>query len=590
MYKIGDDPPIANTVSYFSKYVSCEAFLLFLRFLGIATASFGGTGGQGPKIGFWYIIASMRNNLLAPEIQPILEFYQDLEERLQKGDGQEKIKVGDTFSSVASFYERVRYTIDFKKENLLRRNAIERIIKRLLWEKGEGNLTALAETLIKELIWAKYVPNNFYPAGKVAETSAIIAKYLTLAVKFEKGWKDWLMGLASCEIEESLDPSLVSYDVFSMAIESWFKKNFDWTDVGLSDEEKENQLAVAIHRSLFRSDEQKNAYFLVRRLVKGWNRLDESEVANRGQEIVQALAKIRASLKNPQQAKLYRYVQKQVAAFQILKNLIEEGPTAARELMAKPDEFTQAIYEICEDRYDEIKQRVNLGIVRSIIYIFVTKIIFAIAIEIPYEVYFLQHLSWLPLVSTVIVPILFVFLVALTIRRPGNENTAKIAQTIFDFVYAQPPAEKVSFSLSGKKKGLSYQVFSAIYGILFVLVFSLIAYFLAKAGYDIIGIGIFFIFLSLVLLFAYRVKFSASELNVTTIKESLASHLMTNLTLPFLDLGVWLADKFASLNFFILLFDFLVEAPLKNIIGILNEWTTYLKERKEEAIEIPVER
>jgi len=530
------------------------------------------------------------DNRLASEILPVLDFYRDLGGEVKKKDWQDKIKVGDTFSSVASFYERIRYTIDFKKENLLRRNAIERIVKRLLWEKGEGNLTAVAETLIKELIWAKYVPNDYYPVGKVTEVSGIVAKYLSLSTRFEKGWKDWLMGLASCEIEENLDLSIVAYDVFSMAIESWFKKNFDWTDGGISSEEKENQLAVAIHRSLFRSDEQKNAYFLLRRLVKNWNTLSQEELTQRGKEIADALIKIRASLKNPQQAKLYRYVQKEVAAFQILKNLIEENPGAARDLMAKPGEFTQAIYEICEARYDEIRKRVNLGIVRSIIYIFITKIIFAIAIEIPYELYFLQHLSWLPLVSTVIIPILFVFLVALTIRRPGNDNTAKIAETIFDFVYAHPVTRKVAFNLVGKKKGLSYQVFSVIYGIVFVAVFSLIAYFLAKAGYDIIGIGIFFIFLSLVLLFAYRVKFAASELNVTSIKESLGSNLMANLTLPFLDLGVWLADKFASLNFFILLFDFLVEAPLKSILGILDEWTSYLKERKEEAIEIPVER
>jgi len=532
----------------------------------------------------------MESSLLASEVKPVLEYYQDLEKRLKRKDGRGKIKVGDTFSSVASFYERIRYTIDYKKENLLRRNAIERIVKRLLWEKGEGNLLSLSETLVKELIWAKYIKNDYYPVGKVAEISAIIVKYLFLSTRFEKGWKDWLVGVASCEIEESLDPSIVSYDVFSMAIESWFKKNFEWAGDGLDEVEKENQLAIAIHRSLFRSDEPKGAYFLLRRMVKGWNGMEKEDVAKRGEEIIKALVRIRSSLKNSFQSKLYRYVQKEVAAFQILKNLIEQNPGAAQSLMGNPDEFTKEIYEICEARYDEIRQRVNLGIVRSIIYIFITKIIFAIAIEIPYELYFLKQLSWLPLASTVMIPVLFVFLVALTIRRPGNDNTVKIAETIFDFVYEHKVTQKVSFSLTGKKRGLSYQVFSAIYGIVFVAVFSLIAYVLTKAGYDIIGIGIFFIFLSLILLFAYRVKFAASELNVTTIKESLASHLMSNLTLPFLDLGVWLADKFSQLNFFILLFDFLVEAPLKNIIGILNEWTSFLKERKEEAIEIPVER
>jgi hypothetical protein len=528
---------------------------------------------------------------LNPEIYPILEYYKEVENKLKAGvNSQEKIKVGDTFSSVASVYERIRYTIDYKKEHLLRRNAIERILKRLLWEKGEGDLNKISESVIRELIWAKYIKNNFYPLAKTSEISQVISKYLLISTKFEKGWKDWLMGLASCEIEENLDPMTLSFDIFSMAIESWFKKNFDWVGDNLPDSEKENQLAIAIHRSLFRSDEPKNAYYLLRRLVKNWNSLDKVSLEKRSDEISRVLVQIRLSLKNPCQSKLYRYVQKEVAAFQILKDLIEKNPEIASSLTLDPQEFIKKINEVCEEKYDEIKERVNTGIVRSVVYIFVTKIIFAIAIEVPYELYFLKRLSFLPMISTIIIPILFVFLVALTIRRPDEENTKKIIETIFDFVYKRDIRDKTEFSLSGKKRGLTYKIFTAIYGIIFIALFTLISYVLGKLGYDFVGIGIFFIFLSLILLFAYRVKFAASELSVVTIRESLASHLMTNISLPFLDLGVYLADKFSKLNFFILLFDFLVEAPLKNIIGILNEWTSYLKERKDEAIEIPVEK
>jgi hypothetical protein len=537
----------------------------------------------------------MENQKLSSEARAVLEYYRDLDRRLKQSRVGEKIKVGETFSSVASFYERVRYTIDFKKDNLLRRNAIERILRRLLWEKGETNLTGIAETLIKELIWARYVKNDFYPPAKIVEVAEIVAKYLQVSRQFAaegrsiKGGKDWLLGLASCEIEESLDPTVVSLDVFSMAIESWFRKRFNWLEPVLTEAEKESQLAIAIHRSLFRSDEPKNAYFLLRRQVKGWNGLTLEGVKERSGEITTALVLIKTGLKNPFQSKLYRFVQKEVASFQILKSIIEENPEA-EALMTNWEALNREIYETCETRYDEISRRVNTGIVRSVIYIFVTKIIFALAVEVPYELYFLGALSILPLVSTIIIPLLFVFLVALTIRRPGEENTHKIAATIFDFVYLKDEAPPAEFTLTRAKRGLSSSVFAAVYGLIFILVFSLIAYVLTKVGYNLVGIGIFFIFLSLVLLFAYRVKFSASELNVAFLKESLASHLMTNLTLPFLDLGVWLADKFASLNFFVLLFDFLVEAPLKNIIGVLNEWTSYLKERKEEAVEIPVER
>ena len=537
-------------------------------------------------------------NNLSSEIVPLLFYYDDLLRRVSIKDFGPKFKVGEALSSVASFYERLRYAVDYKKEHLLRRNAIERILKRNLWEKGEGNTLILGEVLLKELTWARYVKNNYYPLSKIKEIAGIISKYLVLsrnfAIEFEGGgeikWKDWLMGVASCEIEESLDPQVSSVDVLSMAVESWFNKKFNWVDAGLTAEEKEDEVAIAIHRSLIRGDESQNAYYLLRRLYKNWNSVGGEEVEKNKMEIYKISLRIRKSLVSPIQSRLYRFIQKEVSAFQILKSLIDENLENAKEIFKDPGMLTSKVVEVCDERYGEISSRVNRGIVRSVIYIFVTKIFFAIAIEVPYELYFVKHLSYLPIASSIAIPLLFVFLVTATIRKPGEDNTKRIIDLIQDFVYRGEKKEKTDFSLTRRKAGLTYNIFTGVYLLLFVLIFSFISYGLAKVGYDIVGIGIFFIFLSLILLFGYRVKFSASELNTLPKKESLTSNLFTNLTLPFLDLGVWLSDKFASLNFFILFFDFLIEAPLKNIMGILDDWGNYLRDRREEAVEIPVER
>ncbi len=537
-------------------------------------------------------------NNLSSEILPLLSYYDDLLRHVAIKEIGPKFKVGEALSSVASFYERLRYAVDYKKEHLLRRNAIERILKRNLWEKGESDVNLLAKALLKELTWAKYIKNNFYPLAKINELSYIISKYLVLsrnfAVEFEGRreikWKDWLIGVSSCEIEERLDPLVSSIDVLSMAVESWFEKKFNWVDEGLTIDEKDDQLAIAIHRSLIRGDESKNAYYLLRRLYKNWNGVSIEEVEKNKDEIYKICLRIRKSLGGPIQSRLYRFVQKEVSAFQILKSLIDENLANAKEVFRDPLLLTSKVSEVCDERYSEIASRVNRGIIRSIIYIFITKIVFAIAIEIPYELYFLKHLSYLPIASSIAIPLLFVFLVTATIRKPGEENTGRIIDLIQDFVYRRNTGEKTDFSVAKRGRNSTYNIFTTVYLILFVLIFSFISYALAKVGYNIVGIGIFFIFLSLILLFGYRVKFSASELNVIPKKESLASNFFTNLTLPFLDLGVWLSDKFASLNFFILFFDFLIEAPLKNIMGVLDEWGDYLRERREEAVEIPVER
>ena len=484
-------------------------------------------------------------NSLSSEAISLLSYYDDLLRKTSFKDSGPKFKVGEALSSVASFYERLRYAIDYKKEHLLRRNAIERILKRNLWEKGEGSIVILGEALLKELTWARYIKNNHYPLSKINEIAGIVSKYLVLSRNFaiEFGvrgdikWKDWLMGVCSCEIEESLDPEVSSVDVLSMAVESWFEKKFNWLDEGLTADEKDDQLAIAIHRSLIRGDESKNAYYLLRRLYKNWNRVSTSEVEKNKDEIYKICLRIRKSLGGPIQSRLYRFVQKEVSAFQVLKCLIDENPEAAKEIFRDPQKLTLKVSEVCDERYSEISSRVNRGIIRSVIYIFVTKIVLAIAIEVPYELYFVKHLSYLPIVSSIAIPLLFVFLVTATIRKPGEDNTRRIIDLIQDFVYVRDTREKTDFTLVTRRKGLTYNIFTTVYLVIFVLIFSFISYGLAKVGFDIVGIGIFFIFLSLILLFGYRVKFSASELNVIPKKESLASNFFYQLNSSFFGFG-----------------------------------------------------
>jgi hypothetical protein len=119
------------------------------------------------------------------------------------------------------------------------------------------------------------------------------------------------------------------------------------------------------------------------------------------------------------------------------------------------------------------------------------------------------------------------------------------------------------------------------------LILGSIAYGLDKLHFNIISAIIFFIFLSLVLLFGYRVRFTASELMVTGEKEGFLSNLFNNLTLPFLRLGFWLSRGLSKLNFLIILMDFLIEAPLKIIIEVVDEWTSFIREKREELVEVP---
>ena len=61
---------------------------------------------------------------------------------------------------------------------------------------------------------------------------------------------------------------------------------------------------------------------------------------------------------------------------------------------------------------------------------------------------------------------------------------------------------------------------------------------------------------------------------------SIASFLF----LPVLSLGKILSSQIAKINFLMLFFDTLIEAPFKVIIDIIEEWVKFIKARKDEIL------
>ena len=65
-------------------------------------------------------------------------------------------------------------------------------------------------------------------------------------------------------------------------------------------------------------------------------------------------------------------------------------------------------------------------------------------------------------------------------------------------------------------------------------------------------------------------------------RETLISSLLNLISLPFLRAGYWLSVKFQKINFFVFIFDFIIEAPFKIFLEVIEDWIAYLKEKKEE--------
>lgn len=526
----------------------------------------------------------------------ILNFLNERQKHLQKisGSGDSTIRISEILGSIALFYERIRNIVEYKGEYVLRRNAIERMMKRLLWAHTARDIERVSSTLIRELVWAKYLPNDTIPKSKIHEVAKVIHKYVSLLngclmrsyTMTPSQIKTWIWGVASCEIEEVLDPSI--REPYVQLMFSWFKTYFKWQDLSISDQHKDIQIYLAIHRALVKSDAEIMRYHLLLKFYPKWKNATSEDVQQLIVNFSQLYETIETELEFPNNLLLYRRMQKYTAPFEIFHQLVKEDGLNIKNTLSNEQIFNEKVRDICRRKYARIQQKVNSGIIRSIVYIFLTKVVLALLIEIPYELYRFGRPSYIPIGINVVLPPLLMFMVGLTIRAPGDDNTRKILTRLKYIIYENPYPQVSNFSVKQKSQNSPLnRIFTFLYFISSLFIFAVITYFLLKIHFTFVGIAIFFIFLSLVLLFGFRVKYTSLELKVTSDKENLFEYLLNNLSLPFLNTGVYLSKGLAKINFLASILDFLIEAPLKTVIEVFEEWTSFMREKREEAVEIP---
>ncbi|MGB9911097.1 MAG: hypothetical protein ACPLKP_00615 [Microgenomates group bacterium] len=518
---------------------------------------------------------------LPSNIQYLLKIYSFWLEEKEKEKEEPKIKAQKGIEIFAFIYERIRNALDYKKENLLRKYAIERIVKRQLWLNSYQNTEQVAEILIKELIWSRYLKNEEIPLKKIEEIKLVINQFIPLLkIKKESDWQDWVYNLMACEIENIISFNPIPF-AFVEIIQNWFKRNFILNEPSLSEKEKDIQIFIAICRSFLKVDNPTLGWYLIKKYYPS--------VIQKKEDHLLVKNEIEKQLSHPIGLPLFRFIRPLTVRFLILKEIIEKNLPHPEEILNQKEKLKEEIEEICQEKYFQIKDAVKRGITRSIIYIFITKVLLALILEIPYDLFFFKKLNLLPLTINTIIPPFLMFGIGLRIKIPSEKNTEKIIRDIIDLFSSKTEEEPQEINLSPNKANKNLRkIFLGIYGLLFVFIFSLITYILLKIGFSFLGLIIFFFFLSLVLLFGFRVQYNASEILVIENNEGVFYKLIDNLSLPFLSLGVWLNKYVSKLNFLMIIMDFLIEAPLKSIINVVEEWLDFIQEKKKEVVEVPI--
>ena len=525
--------------------------------------------------------------------------YRGQKEEAMADDEIPKIKVSALISKMAFYYEKIRNAIDYKEEQLLRKNAIERILRRQIIIEGaikQLKSEEMAKYLLTELIRAGYLPNNKIPEDKINEISQIINKYIKLknyslvcakdGNKIKNETVNWIITMAACDIEERLNKNIINQTVISNMYEI-LNFNIKLAENSQYKQDKEIQIYLGIHRNLLKFDREMLEFILFKYFNNSWQEENKNEkIAKLAQNIIALRKIINKQINHPLTSQFNRIISRYTVFFTVLIDVITDDPAGVYDsFKTDPKAFSRQIKKVCGRKYKQAHSKLWRAALRSIIYIFLTKSIFVILLEIPAIKWFGEKIDLLPLIVNISFPAFLLFLIVVFTRLPSEDNSKRIIEGINEIVFKEK-TRKEPFGLkkAARRSKLMNTIFSIIYTIAFFLSFGLVIWALDKIGFTWISIVIFLFFLALVSFFGIRIRKGARELIITEPKENIFNFIADFFYTPIVAAGKWLSEKFSRINIFVFILDFIIEAPFKIFVEITEEWTKYVKERKDEIV------
>jgi hypothetical protein len=500
----------------------------------------------------------------------------------------EPIKVSRTISAVALLYEKVRTAIEYREDHLLRRAAIERILKRRFMLNANGR--NIAEPLLKELLWAKYLPEDTVSTLYITKTQKIIDKYVFIRNEISRGRPhgqqsqiaEWLVSTCAAEIEEVLSPH-PERDAFIHYIYQYFKDRTEIKDE--SDRTRDIQVYIAVHRAYAKSDNDYIRYEIIKLTFPNYVSMEWSDIKPHLKEYYDALLKIQQYLSYPLSGKMVKKLSPEVVPFRVLRDIYEENPLEYKNILSEQPKFKETVDRTCRIKYDEIGRKLKRAAVRSIIYVFLTKMLIVLFLEYPLTKFLGEQIHYLPLGINVFFPAILMAISLIGVSSPGQDNTDRIIVRLNDILYSSSSLGiRIQVSKPGKiRNPILWFIFTVLYISTFILVFGAIYYILTLLFFSIFSIFIFMFFVSVILFFAYRVR-SIRKDYLLSERESFFEPILSFILLPILNVGKILSSEIAKINFLVAVFDFIIEAPFKAIFEIFEEWFSFMRQKKEDIL------
>lgn len=508
--------------------------------------------------------------------------------------GASTIHVDEVASKVAAFYEQIRTIVDWKEEHLMRRAAIIRKLKRRFLDLELNNFSqqeGLSESLVMELIRGGHFPNDKIEESKIQEVQEVIDKYIFILKNSPENkngkaglqFYNWLIEVASCEIEETLSPSLkemalIDYMFCLMREKIKINEKIYQSEL-LKKEDKDIQIYIATQQALFKFDTPIISYNLIKYKYPSWKKADQDLLFKISQNICKIWAKIDQDLTHPLSAKFYAVCEKYDTPYLLLGDVLADG---AEKEIQDPASLEALIKKAYQKRMATLKERIYRAAIYSTLSIFITKVLSLLILEMLLSKMLTGHLNFLNLIFDVLIPTFLMFILVFTIRPPSKKNLNIAVLETMKIVYKKENADFYEIKIRRKRGVFARALLSFVYVVSAFVSFSAIYLFFKVFQFPISSIIINIIFIALILFAGGAIRKKAGELTIEDEKEGLLSFLSDVFFLPVTGMGQWLSSKWKKYNAIAAFFNALIDMPFSVLVEFLERWRYFIKERKEE--------
>jgi len=500
------------------------------------------------------------------------------------------ISVDEIAIRVASFYEKIRGIIDWKGENLLRRSAIERTLRRMILPKISLGENKQGENLVTELIRSGHFPNDTIPEKKIEEIEKVLDKYFFLlrnAPKKEEGSLNgyqWITSIAACEIEEVLSGTVKERELIEY-MHSQMKDRIKIEGENFNEIPKEKRnlpLHIAIQKALFDLDEPIITYHLLKYIHPNWNTLKEEELEEISENLFKIKRKIEDYFTHPLTVKFLNLSKKYNTPYLLIGDILKENPKNIKEHFSDPQRLETLIKKSYKERERTLKSRLSRAAVYATLSIFITNVAALYLLEIPLAGLMDRPFPFEAMTVTILVPTLLMALLVISINPPPEKNLSKVLIETIKIVYKREKEDLYRVKESQKRGMISNLFINLVYFGSFAITLIFIIWGLTIANFPPLSYLIFIIFLSLISFAGMKIREGAKELHMIEEEETFFNAIFDIFAIPVIRTGKWLTLRWKKYNLISIFFSALIDMPFMTFVKFIEQWRRFLKEKKED--------